>query len=46
MSMIGKTLVHYEITAELGRGGMGEARISNSRLVVRKIKASLPEPDP
>jgi serine/threonine protein kinase len=24
MSMIGKTLVHYEITAEIGRGGMGE----------------------
>jgi serine/threonine protein kinase/Tol biopolymer transport system component len=24
MSMIGKSLVHYEITAELGRGGMGE----------------------
>jgi serine/threonine protein kinase len=24
MSMIGKSLVHYEISAELGRGGMGE----------------------
>jgi serine/threonine protein kinase len=24
MSMIGKTLVHYEISAELGKGGMGE----------------------
>ena len=22
--MIGKTLVHYEITSEIGRGGMGE----------------------
>ena len=22
--MIGKTLVHYEITAEIGKGGMGE----------------------
>jgi serine/threonine protein kinase len=24
MSMIGKTLVHYEISAQIGRGGMGE----------------------
>jgi serine/threonine protein kinase len=24
MSMIGKSLVHYEITAEIGKGGMGE----------------------
>ena len=24
MSMIGKTLAHYEITAAIGRGGMGE----------------------
>jgi serine/threonine protein kinase/WD40 repeat protein len=24
MSMIGKSLVHYEITSEIGRGGMGE----------------------
>jgi serine/threonine protein kinase len=24
MSMIGKSLIHYEITAEIGRGGMGE----------------------
>jgi serine/threonine protein kinase/Tol biopolymer transport system component len=24
MSMIGKSLIHYEISAELGRGGMGE----------------------
>jgi serine/threonine protein kinase len=24
MSMIGKSLVHYEISAEIGRGGMGE----------------------
>jgi hypothetical protein len=23
MSMIGKSLVHYEITAEIGKGGMG-----------------------
>jgi serine/threonine protein kinase len=25
MSMIGKTLVHYEISAQISRGGMGEA---------------------
>jgi serine/threonine protein kinase len=24
MSMIGKSLIHYEITSEIGRGGMGE----------------------
>ncbi len=24
MSMIGKTLAHYEITSQLGKGGMGE----------------------
>ena len=24
MSMIGKTLGHYEITSQLGKGGMGE----------------------
>jgi hypothetical protein len=24
MSMIGKTLAHYEITSHLGKGGMGE----------------------
>jgi serine/threonine protein kinase len=24
MSMIGKTLAHYSITAEIGKGGMGE----------------------
>jgi hypothetical protein len=25
MSMIGKTLAHYEITSQLGKGGMGES---------------------
>jgi len=24
MSMIGKSLAHYEITEEIGKGGMGE----------------------
>jgi serine/threonine protein kinase len=24
MSMVGKTLAHYEITSQLGKGGMGE----------------------
>ena len=24
MSMIGKSLIHYEITSQLGKGGMGE----------------------
>ncbi len=24
MSMIGKTLAHYEITTQIGKGGMGE----------------------
>ena len=25
MSMIGKTLAHYEITSQLGKGGMGRS---------------------
>jgi hypothetical protein len=33
MSMIGKSLVHYEISAQIGRGGMGEVyhRVINQR---------------
>jgi len=33
MSMIGKTLAHYEITSQLGKGGMGEVfRAKDQRL--------------
>jgi len=31
MSMIGKTLAHYEITSQLGKGGMGEIYQAKSR---------------
>jgi serine/threonine protein kinase len=29
MSMIGKTLAHYEITSQLGKGGMGEVYLAH-----------------
>ena len=32
MSMIGKTLAHYEITSQLGKGGMGEVYQANGSM--------------
>jgi hypothetical protein len=47
MSMIGKSLAHYEITAEIGMGGMGEAYEEFARDVDRvarfQRKANLEE---
>jgi serine/threonine protein kinase len=42
MSMIGKSLAHYEITAETGKGGMGEVwKSQDTRLgrivVIKKV---------
>jgi serine/threonine protein kinase len=40
MSMIGKTLAHYEITSQLGKGGMGEVYQAKDRKLRRKEAAS------
>jgi hypothetical protein len=36
MSMIGESLAHYSITAEIGKGGMGEARENPGHLFFLK----------
>jgi len=35
--MIGKTLGHYEISAPLGRGGMGEVYVADDLNLNRKV---------
>jgi serine/threonine protein kinase len=37
MSMIGKTLAHYEITSQLGKGGMGEVYQAKDRKLGRDV---------
>jgi serine/threonine protein kinase len=37
MSMIGKTLAHYEITSQLGKGGMGEVYRAKDQKLGRNI---------
>ncbi len=37
MSMIGKTLAHYEITSQLGKGGMGEVYVADDLSLDRKV---------
>jgi serine/threonine protein kinase len=44
MSMIGKTLAHYEITIQLGKGGMGEMYQAKDRKLGRDVAIKvLPE---
>jgi serine/threonine protein kinase len=44
MSMIGKTLAHYEITGRLGKGGMGEVYQEKDRKLGRDVAIKvLPE---
>jgi serine/threonine-protein kinase len=44
MSMIGKTLAHYEITSHLGKGGMGEVYQAKDRKLARDVAIKvLPE---
>ena len=44
MSMIGKSLAHYEITAQIGKGGMGEVYQAKDQKLGRDVAIKvLPE---
>ena len=41
--MIGKSLAHYEITAEIGMGGMGEAYQAKDQKLGRDVAIKVPQ---
>jgi serine/threonine protein kinase len=41
MSMIGKTIAHYEITGQLGKGGIGEVYQAKDRKLGRDVAIKL-----
>jgi eukaryotic-like serine/threonine-protein kinase len=42
MSMIGKTLTNYEITSQLGKGGMGEVYQAKDKKLCRDVVIKVP----